>query len=43
MGAFFAHEFERLKRLVTRFCDNAHVVAKVVAILDDIAPKAQPP
>jgi hypothetical protein len=43
MGSFFEHEIQRLKRLAATLCENDHVVAKVVALLDDIAVRAQPP
>lgn len=43
MGGYLAREIERLKRLTGQLCENGHVVAKVVAILDEIAAEAQPP
>jgi hypothetical protein len=42
MGGYFAREIERLKRCVGELCkNNAHVKAKVVTILDEIAADLQ--
>jgi hypothetical protein len=37
MGGFFTHEIKRLKRGVSRLCENARVVTEVMRILDEIA------
>ncbi|MBN1423942.1 transposase family protein, partial [Candidatus Fermentibacteria bacterium] len=36
MGGFFSHEISRLKRQVRDLTDSAHVVAQVVAVIDEI-------